>query len=581
MKILKEINQQLIRLLAHIDKNSKRNLLILLIFSPFIAILEIVAVSSIVPFLGIILEPNKYLNLYPYSEILNRFYIFNTRDLIYLALVIFFLIQLVTGFARLCMIGAITRMSFIIAVDLSTKIYKKYIYQSYISSKLLDTSDATAILTTHVNSIPYHILIPILTTINSIFSLIFLLFVLSYADLFSFSILIVGFLCIFIFIFNFTNKYLKVNSIIITNETSLIIKILRETFIGFRDIIIYNLHLYNISLFVHTNQKLRNAQRINQLILQFPRPAVESLGMLIVGLIIIYIISSDVLLIEAIPILGLFALGAQRALPHLQSIFTSIGTISGSYDSLRNVVCALEKPELQQLFLKVNDSIPTYAGIKLTNVSFTYPNESRPVLKNISLSISKGDNVCIYGTTGCGKSTLIDILMGLIVPSTGEVSSGDFIITEKSALNWRRLISHVPQSIFLANLSIAENIALGISRDDIDEKKLIRCAKIAQIHEQILLLNNKYDSVVGENGVLLSGGQRQRIGMARALYRGGEILVLDESTSGLDSETERKVYEALFDSHIYSSIILLTHKLSLLKFFDNSFRIHNGELCKS
>lgn len=581
MKILKEINQQLIRLLAHIDKNSKRNLLILLIFSPFIAILEIVAVSSIVPFLGIILEPNKYLNLYPYSEILNRFYIFNTRDLIYFALVIFFLIQLVTGFARLCMIGAITRMSFIIAVDLSTKIYKKYIYQSYISSKLLDTSDATAILTTHVNSIPYHILIPILTTINSIFSLIFLLFVLSYADLFSFSILIVGFLCIFIFIFNFTNKYLKVNSIIITNETSLIIKILRETFIGFRDIIIYNLHLYNISLFEHTNQKLRNAQRINQLILQFPRPAVESLGMLIVGLIIIYIISSDVLLTEAIPILGLFALGAQRALPHLQSIFTSIGTISGSYDSLRNVVCALEKPELQQLFLKVNDSIPTYAGIKLTNVSFTYPNESRPVLKNISLSISKGDNVCIYGTTGCGKSTLIDIFMGLIVPSAGEVSSGDFIITEKSALNWRRLISHVPQSIFLANLSIAENIALGISRDDIDENKLIRCAKIAQIHEQILLINNKYDSVVGENGVLLSGGQRQRIGIARALYRGGEILVLDESTSGLDSETERKVYEALFDSHIYSSIILVTHKLSLLKFFDNSFRIHNGELCKS
>lgn len=581
MKNLNELYQQITKLLSHVEKKDRRNLVAITIATPLVSLFEIAAVSSVVPFLGIIVDPNKYLNLSKYSEFLQSIGIFNTLSLLYLALVLFSLFQLATGFARLAMISAITRMSFKIAVNLSQKIYKNLIYKDYLNIKLTDTSEATAILTTHVSSMPYHILIPLLTIINSFFSLLFLFILLSYVSAPSVSVLIGGISIIFLFLFYFTNNKLRKNSVIITNETSSIFSILRETFSGFRDILIYNLQNFNISLFVNSNRKLRDAQRINQIILQTPRPTVESLGMLLIAIVTIYILDSGGSLIEVVPVLGLFALSAQRALPHLQSIFTSIGTISGSYDSLRQVVAALENNYSQTNHSNdtVNQSI--YTGINLKNVSFAYSQNLKPVLLNISMSASKGENICIYGPTGGGKSTLLDIIMGLIVPNVGEVTSGNFRLSEQNSKEWRRWISHVPQSIFLANLTIAENIALGFRREEINDKKLIECAKIAQIHEQILLQERGYETIVGENGARLSGGQRQRIGIARALYRGGEILVLDESTSGLDAEIERKVFDSLLNSKIFSTIILVTHKLSLLDLFDKSYKLQNGELFQS
>jgi len=264
-------------------------------------------------------------------------------------------------------------------------------------------------------------------------------------------------------------------------------------------------------------------------------------------------------------VLGALALGAQRVFPLLQQIYASYTTMKGVGSSLEDVIEFLEMPLPSIINHELGEPIKFEKFIELKNVSFKYSKDSPLILKNLSLVINKGESIGFVGSTGRGKSTLLDIIMMLFKPSSGNLIVDNKVINIDNSRQWQAHISHVPQSIFLFDSSIEENIAFGVPKESIDCNRVRSVAKIAQISDMVDSLKDGYQTVVGERGVRLSGGQRQRIGIARALYKKADVLILDEATSALDSKTERMVIKAIEDMDIDMTLLIIAHRLPTLK----------------
>ena len=223
-----------------------------------------------------------------------------------------------------------------------------------------------------------------------------------------------------------------------------------------------------------------------------------------------------------------------------------------------------------------NSHLDFERSITLNDISFKYKNENLFVLNKITIEITKGSRVGLIGTSGSGKSTLLDIIMGLLTPTTGSLIVDDTEITTKNMRLWQRYIAHVPQFIFIADLTIAENIAFGVPLESIDMTRVVKAAKIAQLDGVIMSTKLGYNTPIGERGVRFSGGQRQRLGIARALYKEASIIIFDEATSALDSETEVAVMESIDNLSADLTIIIVAHRVSTLINTDQIIKIANG-----
>jgi ATP-binding cassette subfamily B protein len=282
---------------------------------------------------------------------------------------------------------------------------------------------------------------------------------------------------------------------------------------------------------------------------------------------------------SAIPILGAFALGAQRLLPILQQAFYGWTNIRGMQPTLKLVLGLLEQPLPKGSDVE-GQQIQFEKSIRFNDISFRYASSEGLVLNQFNLEILKGGRVGFIGETGSGKSTLLDILMGLLSPVSGSLEVDGIQISEKNKIDWQKHIAHVPQSIFLSDRSIAENIAFGVNIPEIDLIKVKEAARKAQISDVIEALPNQYDTYVGERGIRLSGGQRQRIGIARAFYKEADVIILDEATSALDSHTEEALMNAInsFDKDI--TVLMIAHRITTLKDCDMIVELGFGGVLK-
>jgi ATP-binding cassette, subfamily B, bacterial PglK len=283
---------------------------------------------------------------------------------------------------------------------------------------------------------------------------------------------------------------------------------------------------------------------------------------------------------NALPVLGVMALGAQRLLPALQQCYSSWASIMGNQASLVDIVELLDQPlqEKSSEGITLPSSFSFQKTVQFNAVRFRYSENSPWVLNDISLTIQKGERVGIVGITGCGKSTLIDLFMGLLIPTEGKILIDDQVMGQNQIRAWQSKIAHVPQSIYLIDGTIAENIALCVEPNDINMKRLQEVACQAQIAEFIESQPGKFDSQVGERGIRISGGQSQRIGIARSLYKQTSILVFDEATSALDSATEKKVMEAIKELNQNFTILMLAHRISTLQACDTIVELENGNV---
>ena len=309
-----------------------------------------------------------------------------------------------------------------------------------------------------------------------------------------------------------------------------------------------------------------------------PRFAMETLGIVVIAGLTYGLSRQSGGLATALPVLGALAVGAQRLLPALQQGYNAWSSVASCEASLEKTIELLDQPLPAELLQPAPEPLHFQEAIRFESVSFRYTHDGPWVVDDLDFSIRKGTRVGIVGSTGSGKSTTLDLLMGLLMPNDGEVLVDGSPITGNRIRAWQRTIAHVPQSIYLADTTLAENIAFGVPREAIDFERVKQAAAQAQIAEFIDGLPNGYDVSVGERGIRLSGGQRQRIGIARALYKQASVLVFDEATSALDNATEQAVMEAISRLDCNLTIVLIAHRLTTVRHCDTIIELQNGRL---
>jgi len=263
------------------------------------------------------------------------------------------------------------------------------------------------------------------------------------------------------------------------------------------------------------------------------------------------------------------------ALQQIYSCFTKLAFVNASIDKLFTDLKNIEVTDKNQ----DQENLSFNKEISLNHIFYSYPDTSSVALKDISLIIPAKSTVGFIGKTGCGKTTVVDIILGLLQPQKGTLKVDETNITQKNSKNWQRLIGYVPQYIYLSDDTIEANIAFGVELKHINQDMVKKVSKIANLHQFIVdELPKKYQTIIGERGVRLSGGQRQRIGIARALYHNPKLLILDEATSALDGQTEQAVMDAMYNINKDITIILIAHNLKIVKKCDIIFKLHEGKI---
>jgi HlyD family secretion protein len=372
----------------------------------------------------------------------------------------------------------------------------------------------------------------------------------------------------------------------ITTSNRMRFKMMGEGFGGIKDALLLGRQEVFTDRFQQASFRLANAQGKNQVMSQVPRYVMELIAFGSVIFLILYLLAAhDGNLGTILPLLSVYALAGFKLLPAFQQIYSSISGIRGSltaFEGLRDDLRASATATLQRTPNENSgEHLTPRESIQLKNIQFTYPGKPEPALRDVTMTIGVNKVIGLVGASGSGKSTAIDLLLGLIQPEKGELLIDGEPITGQQLRAWQNSLGFVPQSIFLADSSIRENIAFGLPPELVDEEKVQRAATMAHLDELLAELPDGLNTRVGERGVQLSGGQRQRIGIARALYHDADVLILDEATSALDGITEKLIMDAIHDFSGKKTIIMIAHRLTTVKECDNIFMLSQGKVVDS
>lgn len=542
------------------------------------SVAEMASIGVVLPFLGALMSPERLFVNPLMQPVIAALGINQAHQLLFPLTVFFALAALLSGAMRLALLWAQTRLGFGIGADFSIQIYKKTLYQPYSVHVARNSNEVIAGISNKTNSVIYGTLLPLLFIASSSLLLLAILFALIVIDpVVAFSTF-GGFGVLYGAIMLVSKKRLARDGYRISRESNQVIKALQEGLGGIRDVLIDGTQAAYCRIYSDADLPLRRSQASIQIIGGAPRFVIESFGMVLIAILAYILAEREAGIVSAVPVLGALAIGAQRLLPVLQQLYLNWSVIQGNQDSLKDVLDFLDQPLPEYVDEPLPPPMPFKRQISLNMIGFRYAVGAPWVLQDINLEILKGSRIGFIGTTGSGKSTLLDLVMGLLQPTEGTLEIDNVPITERNCRSWQLHIAHVPQAIFLADTTIAENIAFGIPPDEIDLERVRNAARQAQVDSTIEAWPRKYDTFVGERGIRLSGGQRQRIGIARAFYKQADVIVFDEATSALDNETERAVMEAVNVIGKNITILMVAHRLSTLQGCDLVYELEQGRV---
>jgi len=540
---------------------------------------ELVSLGAVMPFLVVLSDPSRLWQHPLVKDLAVPLGFTSANDLLIPVTLIFAAASIFAALVRLTNLWLNGRLAAAVGSDLSCEAYQRTLNQPYAVHVQRNSATVITAATVHISQTvsAFSSLLQIATSSMVATGLFIGLLLINAPVALSGLFIFGGAYGILAFL---TRRELRLNSQKIVEASTQQLKALQEGLGAIRDVLLDGTQYYYVSSYQQADFPQRLLQANNAFIGTFPRFALEAVGMvgiaLLGGILVFQNGSSN----GTIPLLGSLALGAQRLLPALQQIYSGWSVVKGCDSALNSVLELLNQPLPAQF--NASKPLQLSKSICLEQVYFSYGLEKTQVLSGVDLEIRRGERIGLIGSTGSGKSTALDILMGLLVPSSGRVLIDGIDLHDPKypdrINSWRSIISHVPQSIFLADSTIAENIAFGVPRNEIDMSRVYKAAKQAQIHQFIESGSQGYEAFVGERGMRLSGGQRQRIGIARALYKNAQILIFDEATSALDTPTEKSLMEAIDGLSEKLTIIMIAHRLSTLDNCDRVIRLADGAL---
>lgn len=565
------LTSDLKRLLQHLSRRRRWQLAGLALLMLAGAAAEMATLGAVVPFLGLLSNPSV-IDQYPLiTSVLNALGL-DASNMLFAAGVLFGVVALLAAALRMLLMWVLYRCTYGLGADLGGEVFLRTLHQPYAWHVSHNTSEILAGIQ-KVNAVISGIMVQVMQGSVSLLISLAILAALLVIDFQTAMLAGIGFSALYGATTLITRRQVLQNSATIAQNETLRMQSVQEGLGGIRDVLLDGSQPIYHRRFALQDYAMRRAQASNSFIAASPRFVIESAGMVLIVALAFWLSGREGGLTSAIPVLGALAIGAQKLLPQMQQAYAAWSSINGNQHHLHDVLALLERPAASGATLSTtakptNHSTTAFAKaaplIAFSKVTFRYHKDAAIVLDGTSFTIARGARIGIVGQTGSGKSTLVDLIMGLLTPSEGEILIDGKPLTEENRRHWQARIAHVPQAIFLSDATIAENIAFGVPPERIDLERVRKAANRAQLTDFIEQLPAGYQTSVGERGVRLSGGQRQRIGLARALYKRADVLVLDEATSALDDATEQAVMSALADLGNEITVLMIAHRLSTL-----------------
>lgn len=572
------VARSLARLWVHLSPRRQRQFFLVMALMVVSAFAEVASLGALLPFIGVLTSPEKVLANPWVARLAHAYGITSPGQLLLPLTLAFALIVLIAGAVRMLLLWVSTRFTFATGADLSIEVYRRTLYQPYEMHVARNSSEVISGITNKVGGTVLGVLLPLMSLISAGMLLAVIPAALIAIDPLIALAATAGFGLCYAAITWMSRRRLYRNSRRIADEQTRVLRALQEGLGGIRDVLLDGAQPVFCEIYRQADQRFRHAQGGNVFIAQSPRYAMEAVGMVMIAALAYGMTRHAQGASNALPVLAALALGAQRLLPALQQAFGAWATIAGSRAYLADTVVLMDQPLPAEALGPAPQPLSFQEAISFRNVRFRYAGDGPYVLDGVTFSIPKGARVGLVGGTGSGKSTTLDLLMGLLKPTEGEVLVDGEPIRGARARSWQRSIAHVPQAIYLTDSSIANNIAFGIPAEAIDMARVREAASRAQIADFIEAAPEGYQALVGERGVRLSGGQRQRIGIARALYKRATVLILDEATSALDNATERSVMEAIEDLGRDLTVLLIAHRLTTVRRCDTIIELGRGRV---
>lgn len=564
-----------------LNKKERRQFFRLILAVVFVGLIEVAGIASIMPFMAVVANPevvenNRYLH-WAYQGLdftsVNSF-------LVFLGFLVFFILLLSNAIKALVLWLELNFVHFRL-YSLSRRLLFSYLSQPYVFFLGQNTAILGKNILQEVSKFSHEVLRPCTQIFSRLVSTLFILGLLFVVEpvLAVMIVLILG--CSYVLIYFFAQRKLKRLGEERFEANTQRSKAAGEAFGGIKDLKLLNRERYFLDHFSCHSREAESKMVTHGLISQLPSYIMEILAFGGIMIIVLYFLMIRQDFGQTLPVIALYAFAGYRLMPALQGIFSAASLLRFNLavlDALhRDLAGIIEIPAAWQQ--EKLPALPLRDKIELASVTFTYPGAETPVIQELNLTIEKNTNIGLVGETGSGKTTTVDILLGLFTPEQGSLMVDGVPVTSSNLLQWQRNLGYVPQSIFLSDDSLASNIAFGVPPEEIDMTAIKRAARIANLQEFVTNeLPEGYGTNVGERGVRLSGGQRQRIGIARALYHDPDVLIMDEATSALDGITEEAVIQAIRNLAGKKTIITIAHRLTTLKDCDLIYIMDKGQI---
>jgi len=484
-----------------------------------------------------------------------------------------------------------------LGAEIGSRLYRHYMYQNWLFHASENSAQLTKQISVEAMRVTSYVINPLMQVNARLMVVSFILITIFVIDPIVAATGLAIFALAYVLLYKIVRNRLMKNGRIVSEVSTLRLKLLAEGFGGIKDLLLLGRQKDFVERFRSSSDAFANAQGVNSALAQFPRYIMELFAYGSIILLVLFLIKAyEGDLGAVLPMLAVYALAGFKLLPTVQQIYSNIAKIKGNiaaFESIREDLKSSQRDATKQLYdplcnennvsntvgmMTKVDRISPKLNIELKNVSFTYPGKEISALDNLSMNVPVNKVIGIVGSSGSGKSTTIDMLLGLISPQKGQMLVDGQVVDSEELRAWQNALGFVPQSIFLSDASILENIAFGLPKKKIDVARIEKVLKLSRLDDLVGQLPDGLETVVGERGVQLSGGQRQRIGIARSLYQDAEVLILDEATSALDGITEKLIMDAIHDFSGSKTIIMIAHRLKTVKKCDVIYLMEQGKI---